>query len=156
MRFPALLLATLAVAVPSAGWAISRHDKPSPPRIGTDKAGRPVARFKLVLRSEGLPFVRVGLGRTKISGPLRSDPVKVRALLEREDPSFIVMHLAELSGLPTTPVEHEFEVPLDRGIAPGEQLDVFTSWHQSAGAKPIHFFGIFSGTGVTTLTMPQR
>jgi hypothetical protein len=150
-----VLLAVIALALPPDAHAISNHVVASKPRV-VKKGGKPAAwKFKVVLKSEGLSVARIGLGRTKVSAPLRSDPGRIRALLATEDKSFIALKLDEIAGLAATAArEIEVTIPYGKDLQPGDELDVFTSWRGDSDKQPTHFFGVFQGTGVTTITLP--
>ena len=146
-------LLCLLLAFPAPAQAISRHDPPSARAIVKNR--KPGFKLRLVLRSEGLTHVRVGLGRTRVSAPLRVDPGRVRALLESLEPTFVALKFDEMAGL-SGAVEFEEEVIYGEGndLRPGDQVDVWTAWRSERDGKPTHFFGVFSGTGVTTLILP--
>jgi hypothetical protein len=146
-------LLCLLLAIPATAQAISRHDPPSVKAIVKNK--KPGFKLRLVLRSEGLTHARIGLGRTKVSAPLRGDPGRVRALLEKLEPTFIAVKFDEMAGLAGA-AEFEQDVIYGEGndLQPGDEVDVWTAWRMERDARPTHFYGVFSGTGVTTLTLP--
>jgi hypothetical protein len=153
MRLAALAFVLL---LSPAALAISRHEVPARPRALRDRAGRIIgAEIRLLARSEGLPVVRVGLGRTAVSGPLRGNPGKVRALLEHRDPRFIAFQSEERHGLSLGATELKLVIHYGQGndLKGGEEVDVWTAWGREAG-KYLHYFGVFSGTGLTTVRLP--
>ena len=157
MRSMVLGLGLALLLVSPAAHAISRHEIQGKPRAIKNGSGKVVgAEIRILLRSEGLPVVRVGLGRTATSSPLRGDPGQVRALLTSMNPSFVAFQTGEQHGLSATAAT-EFKLTLHYGkgndLKAGDEVDVWTAWGNQPG-NYVHYFGVFSGTGLTTLRLP--